>query len=83
MAENEKIIEEMGTRWQSNIVPRKKVKDFSGGVLSSKTMANEDCNGTGPEGRFLLMNQIVYPVENLVAWLKTRTAKSWQTRKAA
>lgn len=82
MTEIEKTIEAMAARWPSNLVARKAIKEFSGGILSPKTMANEDCNGTGPEGRFLLMNQIVYPVKNLIPWLKARTASSWKERKA-
>jgi hypothetical protein len=81
-AEIEKIIEAMATEWPSSVVARKAIKDFSGGILSPKTMANEDCNGTGPEGRFLLMNQTVYPIKSLVTWLKSRSATSWAERKA-
>jgi hypothetical protein len=83
MIEIEKSIEAMAARWPSPVVARKAIKEFSGGILSAKTMANEDCNGTGPQGRFLMMNQTCYPVESLVAWLKSRSAKSWAERKVA
>jgi hypothetical protein len=79
--EIEKRIDAMAERWPSNLVARKAVREFSGGILSQKTLANEDSKGTGPEGRFLLMNQTVYPVESIVAWLKTRTAQNWKTRR--
>jgi hypothetical protein len=82
MTEIEKIIDQMAERWPSPVVARKSISDFTGGVVSSKTAANEDSAGTGIEGRFLMLNQVVYPVENLVAWLKSRSAKSWKTRKA-
>lgn len=81
-AEIEKLIESMAEKWPSDVVARKAIAKFSGGTLSPKTMANEDCNGTGPDGRFLLANQIVYPVESLTAWLKVRSARSWKERKA-
>jgi hypothetical protein len=81
MVEIEKIIDEMAERWSSNIVARKKVSEFTGGSVSNKTMQNEDWKKTGPQGRFLLLNQVCYPKENLVIWLKDRIAKSWQTRK--
>lgn len=81
--EMDKIIDEMAARWPSPVVCRKSIKEFSGGVLSPKTMANEDSKGTGPEGRFLLMNQTAYPVESLIAWLKSRASKSWSSRKLA
>jgi len=80
--EIEKVIEKMADRWPTPVVARKAIREFSGGVLSPKTMANEDCNGTGPEGRFLLMNQVCYPVANLIEWLKSRSSKSWAERKA-
>jgi hypothetical protein len=81
MTEIEKCIEAMAARWPSPVVARKAVGDFSGGTLSPKTCANEDSAGSGIEGRFLLMNQVVYPVDALVAWLKGRAAKSWAERK--
>jgi len=80
-SEIEKCIESMAERWPSPVVARKAIGQFSGGILSAKTLANEDCSGTGPDGKFLLMNQVCYPVENLVAWLKSRAANSWKTRK--
>jgi hypothetical protein len=83
MDEFERSIEAMGTRWPSPVVARKAIKEFSGGILSAKTMANMDSLGTGPEGRFLMMNQTCYPVESLVAWLKTKSASSWAERKSA
>jgi len=43
MTEIEKNIEAMATRWPSPVVARKAIKEFSGGILSQKTLANEDC----------------------------------------
>jgi hypothetical protein len=83
MTEIEKSIEAMAARWPSPVVARKAIKEFSGGILSAKTMANMDSLGTGPEGRFLMMNQTCYPVESLVAWLKSKSANSWAERKVA
>jgi hypothetical protein len=79
----EEIINQMADKWPSNCVARKAIREFSGGILSPKTCANEDSAGTGIEGRFLLMNQMCYPVESVIAWLKSRSAKSWQTRRKA
>lgn len=79
----EEIIDQMVARWPSPVVARKAIGEFTGGTVSQSTMANEDSLGRGVKGRFLLMNQVVYPVENLGAWLKTRAATSWKTRKTA
>ena len=81
MSTSETTIDLMAKNWPSPIVARKAIREFSGGVLSPKTMANEDSKGTGPEGRFLLNNQTVYAVESLIAWLKTRAAKGWKYRR--
>lgn len=77
----EKSIDAMAARWTSSIVCRKAIRDFTGGTLSEKTLANEDSKGTGPLGKFLLMNQVVYPIDSLTEWLKNRAASSWKTRK--
>jgi hypothetical protein len=79
--EIEKSIEAMAARWSSSIVCRKAIREFTGGTVSEKTLANEDSKGTGPSGKFLLMNQVVYPLESLTDWLKSRAASSWKTRK--
>lgn len=76
----ESTIDSMAESWPSPIVSRKAVKEFTGGAASGKSIANEDSKGTGPEGRFLLCGQTVYPKESLCAWLKTRTATGWKTR---
>ena len=81
MTEIDKIIDQMAENWPSNVVSRKCIREFTGGSLSPKTLANEDANGTGPEGRFLLMNQVCYPKDSVLAWLKSRSAKSWKERK--
>ena len=41
--------------------------------ISSRTVANEDSRGTGPEGRFLIGNVIAYPKDALVDWLEKKS----------
>jgi hypothetical protein len=79
----EQAIDQMAGKWPSNVVARKALREFSGGLLSPKTMANLDSAGEGPEGRFLLLSQTAYPVDSLIAWLKSRAASGWKTRKRA
>jgi hypothetical protein len=76
----EKVFDSMEENWGSTIVARKVIHRFTGGVLSPKTLGNEDAKGTGPKNRFILMNQVVYPLDSLVAWLKSRVAYSWKER---
>lgn len=81
LTEQFKIIDEMAAAWPSPVVARKKVGEFSGGILSAKTLANLDCRKEGPEGRFIVCNQIVYPTQSLVKFMKDRVADKW-SRKA-
>ncbi len=89
MTEQEKLtaihqmIDNMAAAWPSAVVARKAVKEFTGGTASGKSLANEDSRGTGIDGRFLMCGQTVYPKEALVAWLKTKAATGWRTRKTA
>jgi hypothetical protein len=66
-----RAIDEMAAKWPSNIVSRKAVREFTGGVITGKSLANEDSKGTGPE-KFILLNQVVYPVQEFCDWLKSR-----------
>ena len=75
----EKVFDEMAAKW-SAIVARREIKSFTGGLLSPKTMANRDSLGQGVDGRFMLFNQVVYPIDSLGAWLKQHYAKSWKQR---
>lgn len=69
----ESIFESMAAKWKSPIVARNEVAVFSGGLLNKKTMANNDCLGVGISGRFRVGRKVVYPVEQLIAWLEARS----------
>ena len=62
----------MADKWPSTFVARESVSDFSGGILNSRTMANLDSKGIGPEGRLRIGRKIAYPVGSLVVWLEKR-----------
>lgn len=65
----------MVNKWPSSLVARNEVKSFTGGAFSGKSLANFDSQGTGPEGRFKLGRQTVYPVESLIMWLEERCSQ--------
>ena len=77
-----KVLDSLADRWPSEIVARKEIGKFTGGVLSSRTLANMDSKGTGIPERFLLANQVAYPVSAVIAWLKERSSPDWKSRKA-
>jgi hypothetical protein len=43
-----------------------------GGIVSSKTLANEDSRGSGPAGRFTLGRKVCYQTEQLLEWLEKK-----------
>lgn len=65
----------LAENWPSPVVSRSEVRQFTGGVITPKAMANEDSRGTGIESRFLIGRKIVYPVKDFIAWLEARTSK--------
>ena len=50
-------------------VPRSKVREATGGLVSPKTMANLACQKDQPEGWFCVRGRIVYPAASFVDWL--------------
>ena len=81
MKETDKVLDSLAAGWPSQIVARKEIGKFTGGILSARTLANMDSRGDGIPERFLLANQVAYPVSAVIAWLKTRSAADWKSRK--
>lgn len=66
----------LAARWPSSLVAREKVDEFSGGIISPKTMANLDASGFGVEGRITVGRKVAYPVDLLIAWMESRAKLS-------
>ncbi len=66
-----KAFEQAAADWPSPFVPRKRIEKFTGGAISSKTLANFDSQGLGPPS-FKLGRDRVYIKDRLVEWLKSR-----------
>ena len=62
----------LAERWPSAWVSRNEVKEFSGGLLNPKTLANYDSAGIGIKNRFRVGRLVVYRVSDLVEWLQER-----------
>jgi hypothetical protein len=60
-------------KWPSELVARSEVSAFTGGAVCPGTVANADCEGVGPKGRFRIGRKVVYPAVALVEWLKERS----------
>lgn len=63
------LVEKLVSGWGSPIVARRQAGRFSGGSISPRTLANLDCRGLGPEGRFMVGKNVVYPTESLARWI--------------
>jgi hypothetical protein len=63
----------MAEKWPSPFVARNEVERFSGGILTSKYMANLDSAGKGPQGRIRVGRKVAYRVDILIEWLQSRT----------
>ncbi|OGR01003.1 MAG: hypothetical protein A2511_01370 [Deltaproteobacteria bacterium RIFOXYD12_FULL_50_9] len=70
--EEKDLLKEMAAKWPSSIVARRKVGEFTGGVISEKSMANLDCLGQGPSNRIKIGKIVAYPVKDFIAWLVER-----------
>ena len=69
------IFDQMGRNWGSEIVARTEIRKFTGGMISSKYMANLDSQKSGPD-RVKIGRKTGYPIsgENgLVNWLRARS----------
>ena len=68
----DELLEERASTWPAPWLTRKDVKAFTGGALTSGTLANLDCAGEGPEGRFIVGKNTCYPVRPFIKWLRGR-----------
>lgn len=59
--------------WPSPFVARQEIKNFSGGIMSEKYIANLDSQGLGPPGRIKIGRKVAYPIDNLIEWLESRS----------
>jgi hypothetical protein len=66
-------LQSLADKWPSPFVARQEIKQFSGGIISEKYIANLDSQGAGPPGRIRCGRKVAYPVNELVAWLERRS----------
>ena len=66
-------LKELVSRWPSSFVARVEIRNFSGGLISEKYLANLDSQGAGPKGRFKIGRKVGYPVSSMIEWLQDRS----------
>ena len=69
--EVQNLFDELVAAWPSPIVPRSKVREFSGGLLHPRTLANLDSKGQGP-GKITFAGRVAYSRDVLARWLVSR-----------
>ena len=67
-------LSQLAEKWPSTIVARSEAKKFSGGMVSSGTLANLDCKGKGPDGGIKIGRKKGYTVESFIRWLEERAS---------
>ena len=72
--EAEKYIDQLNS-WPSEIVARSSMREFTGGLYSSRYMATLDSAGCGCE-KIIIGRRVVYPKARLIEWLKKRLLRS-------
>lgn len=51
--------------------PRKKVHELTFGMVNPRTLANRDCNNTGPKERFFVKRETWYQKPKFLEYVKT------------
>ena len=51
--------------------PRKKVHELTFGMVNPRTLANRDCNNTGPKERFFVKRETWYQKPQFLEYVKT------------
>jgi len=54
------------------IITRKKIEELTGGLISAKSLANLDCEGSGITPRLRIGGKVAYPKDAAILWLKAR-----------
>ena len=62
----------LAKNWPSPFVARLEIKNFSGGILNPKYLANLDSLGVGIPGRFKVGRKVAYPVSAVIAFIESR-----------
>ena len=63
----------MRQKRKSSLLARDQFSDFTGGTVSSRTLANLDCIGEGPPNRMIIGRKVVYHADDVIEWLESRT----------
>ena len=64
-------LSELATGWPP-FIARGEIEKFTGGLISSKYLANLDSKGKGPKNRVKVGRKIGYETRALISWIESR-----------
>ncbi|SHN72759.1 hypothetical protein [Desulfovibrio litoralis] len=62
------------------VIARAHVAELTGGLVSRKTLANEDSLGKGPKDRVRYGQKIAYRREDFIEWLRAKMTSAQNTQ---
>ncbi len=71
MAMTKSSLSHMADKWPSSIVSQQEVEKFTGGLMSSKYLANLSSLGEAPPS-YKIGRKRVFPVSSFITWLESR-----------
>lgn len=73
--DKKQFVEMLVKSWNAPFVARSETKQFTGGALSGRTVANAESAGDPVEGRITIGRQIAYPTQQYAEWIARRMLK--------
>ncbi len=68
----DEALKRMEEKWPSEFIARTKIGEFTGGLISSKSMANYESDGVGPKGQIKCGGKAGYIKTSFIEWLRPR-----------
>ena len=73
--ERKNTFQSLADKWPSSMVARTEIRNFTGGIINEKYIANLDSQGKGPKGRVRVGRKVAYPIESVIEFLESRATK--------
>ncbi|MBQ3565180.1 MAG: hypothetical protein IJA14_03450 [Alphaproteobacteria bacterium] len=67
------VFDELKGYCPSGFVTRKELQKLTGGLISSRTIANLDSSGVGIKNRTVIGSKVVYKIDDVIEWLQANT----------
>ena len=68
----EQALKRMSENWPSEFIARGKIEDFTGGMMTGKSVANLESKGEGPDGSIKCGGKAGYIKGPFIDWLRPR-----------